>query len=228
MRMEEKKRRYETHLHTKEVSACASLSGTEQVRLYKEMGYDGIIVTDHFFGGNTLISSHLPWEEKIDLFYLGYEAAKKEGDKIGLEVMFGLESNFHGTEFLVYGIDKEFLKAHPQMNSYSIEEQYQIISKINGLIVHAHPFRGVKDTKSAKIYPEFIHAVEVYNLGNKSPIYNERAAAYAQEYHKSITGGGDAHNLDSFHGGIITKKPLKDIYDYIALIKSGTGYEIIK
>lgn len=40
---------YETHLHTAEGSACASASGAEQARRYKALGYDGIIVTDHFF-----------------------------------------------------------------------------------------------------------------------------------------------------------------------------------
>ena len=33
---------------TSEVSACASTSGAGQARIYKELGYDGIIVTDHF------------------------------------------------------------------------------------------------------------------------------------------------------------------------------------
>ena len=45
--------KYETHLHTCEASACASAKGEEQARRYKELGYDGIIVTDHFFNGNT-------------------------------------------------------------------------------------------------------------------------------------------------------------------------------
>ena len=39
---------YETHLHTSEASACSIITGAEQARTYKEAGYSGIIVTDHF------------------------------------------------------------------------------------------------------------------------------------------------------------------------------------
>ena len=41
--------KYETHVHTKEGSACASGTGQEMVRAHIEAGYSGMIVTDHFF-----------------------------------------------------------------------------------------------------------------------------------------------------------------------------------
>lgn len=77
---------YETHLHTSEASACSIITGAEQARTYKEAGYSGIIVTDHFFNGNTAIPKGLPWEKRVEMFGKGYENAKKEGDKIGLSV----------------------------------------------------------------------------------------------------------------------------------------------
>ena len=40
--------KYETHLHTSEVSKCAYNTGAEMVRAYKKAGYTGIFVTDHF------------------------------------------------------------------------------------------------------------------------------------------------------------------------------------
>ena len=55
--------RYETHLHTAEGSACASASGAEQARRYKAIGYDGIIVTDHFFNGNCAVTNFDSWED---------------------------------------------------------------------------------------------------------------------------------------------------------------------
>jgi hypothetical protein len=48
--------KYETHLHTSEASACGSSHGAEYISVYKKLGYDGIFVTDHFFGGNTAVS----------------------------------------------------------------------------------------------------------------------------------------------------------------------------
>ena len=46
---------YETHMHTRQASACGKCTGKEHARFYKEQGYTGIIMTDHFFGGNTAI-----------------------------------------------------------------------------------------------------------------------------------------------------------------------------
>ena len=83
--------RYETHLHTCEGSACASASGAEMARVHKELGYTGIFVTDHFFNGNTAVPRELPWRERVRLFCLGYERARDEGEKIGLDVFFGFE-----------------------------------------------------------------------------------------------------------------------------------------
>ena len=73
---------YETHMHTCQASACGKATGAEQARAYRDAGYTGIIITDHFFGGNTAIDRTLPWEERVDLFWRGYEDAKKEGDRI--------------------------------------------------------------------------------------------------------------------------------------------------
>ena len=37
---------YEVHLHTTAASACARSTGAEYIPYYKNLGYDGIIVTD--------------------------------------------------------------------------------------------------------------------------------------------------------------------------------------
>ena len=47
--------RYHTHVHTSLASACARNTGIEMVRAYKEKGYTGIFITDHFFNGNTAV-----------------------------------------------------------------------------------------------------------------------------------------------------------------------------
>jgi histidinol phosphatase-like PHP family hydrolase len=52
---------YETHLHTVRGSACGVSPGRDYVQGYIDRGYQGIIVTDHFFNGNTAIDRLLPW-----------------------------------------------------------------------------------------------------------------------------------------------------------------------
>ena len=44
---------YDTHVHTSEGSACGQNTGAEMARAYQKAGYAGIVVTDHFFYGNT-------------------------------------------------------------------------------------------------------------------------------------------------------------------------------
>ena len=58
------------------------LQQVEQTRIYKELGYDGIIVTDHFYNGNTAISRNMPWEKWVNNFTRGYENAKKKETRL--------------------------------------------------------------------------------------------------------------------------------------------------
>lgn len=218
---------YETHLHTKEASACALITGAEQVRQYKEAGYSGIVVTDHFFNGNSCVPKDLPWEERIDLFAKGYENAKQEGDRIGLEVFFGWESNYDGTEFLIYGLDKEWMKNHPDMLSWSIEEQYQKVHEAGGFVVHAHPYRIRPYIKEVRVYPDCIDAVEVYNVGNRNAEFDRKASDYASKYRLPETAGTDAHGYDSCHSGMAFQHKVNNMNDLINSIKSGK-YQLIR
>ena len=101
--------RYETHLHTYEGSLCEKTPGSMYPQYYKDLGYDGIFITDHFFNGNTRIPKYDRWEQRVNEFCLGYEHAKEAGAAIVFPVYFGWEANFEGDEFLIYGLDKEWL-----------------------------------------------------------------------------------------------------------------------
>ena len=79
--------RYETHLHTCEASACGIAHGRDYIPFYRDLGYHGLFVTDHFFGGNTAVNQSLPWRDQVDRFCEGYEQAKAEGDKRGVQVL---------------------------------------------------------------------------------------------------------------------------------------------
>jgi len=217
---------YETHLHTAEASACAKLTGAQQARLYKEFGYSGIIVTDHFFNGNTAIPDNLPWEKRVDLFCKGYENAKKEGDKLGLSVFFGWESNYRGTEFLIYGLDHEWMKRHPEMLYWSVEEQYRHIHEAGGYVVHAHPFRIRPYISEIRLFPDLVDAVEVYNVGNRNIEFDKKASEYAKKHNLPGTAGTDAHGFEPERSGMGFYKPLNNINDFIENIKSG-NYRLI-
>lgn len=212
---------YETHLHTSQASACASVTGAYHARQYKEQGYDGIIITDHFFGGNTSVPSRLSWEERVNRFCDGYEDAKREGDRIGLKVFFGWEQAYYGeTEFLIYGMDKEWLLAHPEMEEWSIEEQFAQVDAAGGLVVQAHPFRNRYYISKIRLYPNHAHAIEGVNAGN-TVLDNQLALAYGKEYGLTMTGGSDCHGKENLGGGTCFEKKLYSIEDYIREVKAG-------
>ena len=64
---------YETHLHTYPVSKCAKVGVREVVEFYKEKGYEGIFITNHFIDGNINVDRALPYEERIQFFFSDYE-----------------------------------------------------------------------------------------------------------------------------------------------------------
>ena len=78
--------RYETHTHTAEVSRCSLISAAELVRVYKQLGFSGVWITDHFLNGNTTVPAHLPWEDRVREFCRGYYNAYREGRRIGIDV----------------------------------------------------------------------------------------------------------------------------------------------
>ena len=219
--------RYETHLHTTEASACAHVSGKEQARRYRDAGYTGIIVTDHFFNGNTCVPDYLPWEQRVDRFCLGYENAKEEGDRIGLSVFFGWEARFGSTEFLIYGLDKQWLKSHPEIMSWSVEEQYRRVHEAGGLVVHAHPFRERSYIKEIRLFPKAVDAVEAINIGNGNKEFDDKAAEYAMQHGLLMTAGTDSHGIEYKRSGVTFKHRLEDINDFITSIRAG-DYELIQ
>lgn len=216
-----KQYKYETHLHTTQASACSIKSAKEQVKDYKEMGYSGIIVTDHFFNGNTSVPRELPWEERIDLFCKGYEDAKEEGDRIGLSVFFGWETSFNGTDFLIYGLDKQWLKNHPDILSWSVEEQYKQVHESGGFVVHAHPFRRRPYIKEIRLFPQYVDAVEAINVGNRNNDFDREALLYARKHKLPVTAGTDCHGIEDAHSGLAFNHKLENIKDFITGIQSG-------
>lgn len=204
---------YETHLHTSEGSACGHVSGAEMARLYKAAGYTGIVVTDHFWGGNTAIDRHLGWEDWVNAFCRGYENAKEEGERIGLQVFFGWESGYNATEFLIFGLDKQWLLDHPEIRDCTVEQQHELVHRGGGIVIHAHPFREAPYIKEIRLFPDHVDGVEGINAGNRNPEWNAKAMAYAAEHELPITAGSDQHSRDLIGGGMAFSRRIEDIHD---------------
>lgn len=217
---------YETHLHTNQASACARSSGAEMARACKEAGYTGIIVTDHFVHGNTCVDRSLPWSDWVEGFCKGYEDAKREGDKIGLQVFFGWEAAYNATEFLINGLSKEWLLAHPEVRDCTIEEQFDLVHAAGGIVVHCHPYRVEDYIPEVRLFPEYEDAVEVVNAthscilstSHNTPEWDDMAKEYALKHNKPVTSGSDIHSVNLIYGGMAFARKLTDSKDYCKAI----------
>lgn len=223
---------YETHLHTSQGSACARSTGAEMAKACKEAGYTGIIVTDHNWGGNTAVNRWMPWRNWVEEFVKGYEDAKKMGERISLDVFFGYEAGYQGTEFLIYGLDKAYMLAHPQLKTATIEEQYEMVRAAGGMVIHAHPYREEDYIPEIRLFPEYVDGVEGINathsnqksMAHNDPMYDELAIAYAKKHDLPMTAGSDIHNTALFGGGVAFKRRLESIQDFIQAVRSGEDY----
>jgi len=212
---------YETHMHTSEVSRCASASAKEQVASYKKQGYTGVIVTDHFINGYSMCSYKPTWELKMKCLVSGYEAAKRAGKKQGLDVFLGWEFTIRGADFLTYGLGIEFLLAHPNMDKFGIEQYSALVRENGGYLAQAHPYRDrFYIEHNYPVAPHLIDGVEVYNSLDRESA-NTKAFEFAQKNNLPMQAGSDSHDRHNApYTGIVLPQKAETIHDIIKQIKA--------
>lgn len=205
----------EMHMHTSEVSPCAMVRAAAGVREYKKAFYDGIVITDHF--NDYVLSGFIESDrEKVAKYLTGYKIAKDQGEEMGITVFFGIEACLLGSrnEFLLYGLEPEFLYEYPKLYTLSMKELLQEVRGAGGIVVQAHPYRGYCTQEDH----QYLDGVEVYNGNPRHDSRNHLAMDFANQYpHLIKTSGSDYHQLgDLAFGGMIfpqklyTEKELRD------------------
>ena len=209
---------YETHSHTSEGSACGKVHGADYINYMKEKGFHGMIVTDHFFNGNCAVDRRLPWKERVDRYTLGYRKALQVSEGKDFDVLFGVEFNFKGDEYLIYGVDEEWLMANEDIMSMSRQEVYERVHEAGAIMIHAHPYRERGYLSDIKLTPGICDGIEVYNAAN--PDYqNALGYAYAKELDLPMTAGSDIHFFyDGDMGGMLLPQRISDISEYVGFV----------
>ena len=222
---------YELHLHTSETSRCGRSTAREMVAAYKEKGFTGLVVTDHFVNGYSFAALPDTWKEKMDAFVKGYYAAKEAGDEMGLKVYFGVEYTTDrpaGEDYLALGLKPEHLyNEFVDCDQWTIEQFIDQVHALNGIVIRAHPYR-VADymSKKAQERPGLpIDAVEVFNGGNGKEQYNLEALEMALREGKPMVAGSDTHGVATAASNYIGFE--EDPADYPALcekIRKGEAF----
>ncbi len=198
--------RYDPHVHTSEGSWCATVSAEDMVRLYKDAGYQGIVVTNHFFEDYFKNPDYKSWKDIVDGFLLGYRKAVEAGSKIGLDVFFGMELKFTESfnDFLIYGIDENFILENPYLNRIGLKAFRELIQGTDILMFQAHPYRAWSEPADVK----YLDGIEVYNGHPRHDNKDYNAYKLARENNLMMISGSDAHQPEDVgRGGIgLTKK----------------------
>lgn len=210
--------KYELHCHTKESSPCGRKSAEEIVKMYKQNGYDGIVITDHLFLRNHKKFKFLRAKKYVDEFLKGYREAKKYEDD-NFKVFLGAELRFwyHGIDLLLYGIDENILKKY-NLLCKGYRSLRRIADKEKFLIIAAHPYR----LYPLKPNPKYIHGAEVVN-GKTDTETNEKSRLWAEKHGlKILTSGSDFHSgNESGRCGILTFEKVETNSDFIKILLSG-------
>ena len=213
---------YETHLHTSPVSRCARASVRENMEFYKFLGYDGIFITNHFLDGNINIDDDVAYREKIEFYFSDYEVAKSLENEIGIKVFCGVEMSYRGTDFLVYGLDKEWYLAHPEIMDMKKTDELAFLMDNGALVIQAHPYREADYIDYIRLLPRSVQGVEVVNA-TMSDETNDMAKRYADQYGLLKFAGSDNHSAGNRTrlAGVCSETPIGDVNEFITMFKSG-------
>ena len=104
------------HTHTSPCSKCGSMMPQELINALHCGGYQGCVITNHFYHGNCGVDRSLPWNEFVKKYENDYLECKTIAKKYDLDVIFGIEEHLKdGLEILCYGITPQFLYDNPQL-----------------------------------------------------------------------------------------------------------------
>lgn len=216
--------KYELHQHTAGCSRCARVSPEDMVFAIKESGFSGVVVTNHFYHGNSSIDRDLPWQEFCKAYVDEYLAAKRIGDMIGVDVIYGLEEAVApGKEVLLYGVEPDLIGRYPELESLGLARLSEIVRNAGGLVIQAHPFRArdyIPDPDEL-LETEYLDGYEVYNRGNPDE-ENRKAVALALKTGLIRTAGSDSHGSETDRRfGISVDSRLRCEKDLADVLRSG-------
>lgn len=214
--------KYEMHIHT---SPCSGGGADirDHIDCLKKKGYSGMVVTNHFYGGDTRIDRGLPWEEFVNAYRQDYLYGLEYAKRVDFDLLFGLEEQVgNGQEILIYGITPDLIANHPELKYASAEAFAKVVHSAGGLVYQAHPYRNRWYISAP--YPldclDKLDGIEVYNAGNEKE-WNDSAKRLAEEKGLLCVAGSDGHSTASAgKAGIATKVRIKSNKDLVRILKN--------
>ena len=210
---------FDPHTHTAETSKCGHLPAAEVVDRYVRNGFSGLVVTDHLHPEYlSRIDKDHDWNKVMDHYLSGYHASRKRGDEVGFQVILGAELRFpeNDNDYLVYGIDEDWLRSNPYVCCTSAREFFRKFHD-QVLIIHAHPYRD----GNTVVFEDAVHGTEIINGNPRHDNHNDLALDLARRHPGFFRlAGSDTHQAgDEARAGVILPEKPADSFAYKDLIE---------
>ena len=130
--------------------------------------------------------------------------------------------SYGGTDFLVYGLFKEWYLDHPEIENMKKSELLTLVKEAGALVIQAHPFREAAYIDHIRLFPRYVHGVECYTA-SRNDFENGLAKQYAANYGLIEFAGSDNHSADKTKklGGMESPKRIRSEAEFIGGVLVG-------
>ena len=140
--------------------------------------------------------------------------------------MFGVEYNYQGDEFLLYGITPEWLMENERIMDMSRHELYKTMKEVGAMMIQAHPYRERDYLVDIKLTADVFDGIEIYNAANGDNM-NALAYEYAKSLDTRMTAGSDIHYYhDNAMGGMAFDHKIGSIEEFVSSVMAGEGVPV--
>lgn len=215
----------ELHSHSEHSSHCGKVPPEQAAAMFRDAGYDVVVCTDHY---NTYNIDCFPGTpvEKARIWLKGYEQTKAACEKVGVNVLFGLEARIPGSEndYLIFGAEPEFVLENPELHKLDLMSLSDLCHRYGALLIQAHPNRPMCFPASHLC----LDGLEVSNGNPRQKNNNFKTLAQAEANPTMIRiSGSDFHQVpDIDRGGIVTGCEIRNNRELVECLRSG-NYELI-
>lgn len=210
----------ELHVHTAPASKCAHTEPEDMIEQYIENGYSTVVITNHM--SPTLFDVILPhisdYREAASIYLDDYRRAKKYANG-RINVLCGMELrvNKNMNDYLIYGVDEQFILNLGNVMNKTIKELYPIFHQSGALVFQAHPFRNNMTITA----PEYIDGIEAGNFCTTHDSRNDIAAVWAQKFNMLTVYGSDYHSREYMrNAAILTDRPITCNNELLYILKT--------
>jgi len=209
----------ELHTHSSEISQCSGLPCRKLIELYKQAGYDAVVIANHFSSMTENYLAAQGCSEFHKTFHDHIAEAYEIGKEHGLLVLGAYELRFceNDNDYLVFGMTAEQCKNYQDIFAMGIEKFSMFARDNNILLYQAHPFRN----QMTVVNPEYLFGIEIQNTHPRHDSRNEIAKSWAKYHGLHGIAGSDVHQpRDVGTSAIVTDYNVKNSADLVHILQN--------